>query len=116
MQALKSWLLALTVIAAIGGGVAVVETMSTGTVLAQPVGPVEDHWRYHDGRWSTWHQADKRWYYTDGNHWFYHNGTAWAPYRFDKAFGRRGFERGTYVAPGENVQVVLPNHKVYIAP
>jgi len=116
MQGLKSWMFAAMLVAAACGGAAVVETVSSRSALAQPAGPLDDHWRYHDGRWSYWNQGDKRWYYTDGNHWFYHNGTAWAPYRFDKAFGRKGFERGAYVAPGENVQVTLPNHKIYVAP
>ena len=108
--------MAATVVAAIVGGTALVETMSTRSALAQPRGHLDDHWRFHEGRWSYWNQADRRWYYTDGLHWFFHNGTVWAPYHFDKGFGRKGFERGAYRAPGPEVQVVVPNHKIYVAP
>ena len=51
-----------------------------------------NYWRNHDGRWSHWDARDRRWYYTDGTHWYYNTGKAWAPYRFDKTFGR-DFER-----------------------
>ena len=74
------------------------------------------YWRYHGGHWSHWDPVDSRWYYTDGSHWYYNNGNAWALYRFDKAFGREGFERGTYAAPAPNANVVLPTHEIYVAP
>ena len=72
-----------------------------------------NYWRHHDGRWSHWDSRDKRWYYTDGSHWYYHTGKAWAPYRFDRTFGK-DFERGTYVVPAEGATVVVPNHGVYV--
>lgn len=115
MQAMKSWLLAATLIAGALAGMGLVESTSISSALAQPPGVVDDHWRFHDGRWSYWNNADRRWYYTDGNHWFYHNGKAWAPYHFDKAFGRK-FERGTYRVPAEDVQITLPGHKIYVGP
>jgi hypothetical protein len=31
-------------------------------------------------------------------------------------FGRDGFERGQYMPPGPNVNVVLPTHQVYVVP
>ena len=74
---------------------------------------LKDHWRNHDGHWSYWSEADKRWYYTDGSHWFYNTGAAWALYRFDKTFGRE-FEHGTYKVPVAEVKVEVPRHGVYV--
>ena len=126
MRLMKVWLLAALVGAA-GGGFAVMTALD-GPARAddrrverrverrEDRREARDHWRYHDGRWSMWSAADKRWYYTDGSHWFYHDGGVWKPYRFDKTFGREGFERGGYKAPGEGIKIVLPRHKVYIGP
>ncbi|OWK41944.1 hypothetical protein [Fimbriiglobus ruber] len=75
--------------------------------------PRGDHWRNHDGHWSFWCEADKRWYYTDGTHWFFHDGKAWEAYRFDKHFGREGFVHGEYKVPDEKVKLVLPRHEVF---
>jgi hypothetical protein len=72
-----------------------------------------DHWRNHDGHWSYWHEADKRWYYTDGTHWFFHDGKVWVPYRFDKEFGREKFHHGEYKIPEEKARIVLPVHDVF---
>jgi len=72
------------------------------------------HWRYHDGHWSYWDDADRRWCYTDGTHWFYEDSGNWRVYPFDRQFGREGFTRETYVIPGENVKVILPRHRVYV--
>ncbi len=77
---------------------------------------LKNYWRYHDGRWSHWDAADRRWYYTDGQHWYYNEGNRWNVYRFDKTFGREGFERGGYVVPGQTATVVVPTHEVYVAP
>ena len=71
------------------------------------------YWRYHDGRWSYWHAGDRRWYHTDGSHWYYHDGNGWRPYRFDRQFGREGFERGPYRPPGEGDNIIPPRHDVY---
>ncbi len=79
---------------------------------AAPELPKGDYWRNHDGHWSLWHAADKRWYYTDGTHWFWHDGKAWLPYRFDKAFGRE-FVHGEYKIPAEKARIVLPVHEVF---
>jgi len=74
--------------------------------------PHGDYWCNHDGHWSLWCEADKRWYYTDGTHWFWHDGKGWAPYRFDKKFGRDGFVHNEYKIPEEKARIVLPVHEV----
>jgi len=74
----------------------------------------KSHWHHHDGHWSYWSADDNRWYYTDGSNWFYNTGEgAWAPYAFDKKFGREGFEREEYKVPGPGAKVTLPTHGVY---
>jgi hypothetical protein len=116
MQGARAWLLS-GVFAAMLGGTVVFVYSSPG--LAQPT-PREEHraersyWRHHDGRWNYWDASDRRWYYTDGSHWFYHDNNRWLPYRFDRAFGREGFARGTYVVPEPGTTVVVPTHQVYV--
>jgi hypothetical protein len=110
MRNAKMWLCGLVVGMAVAGTAALVGAPSAGEAQAPRVG---DHWRHYDGHWSYWHEADKRWYYTDGANWFYTTGEAWAPYRFDKAFGREGFERGEYRVPGEGATIVVPRHGVW---
>jgi len=91
------------------GATALVSTMPNAAAAPERV--IEKaHWHHHDGHWSYWHDGDKRWYYTDGSHWFYQDGDAWKVYRFDKGFGREGFERGEYKIPDEKVKVVVPRH------
>lgn len=115
MRSMKKLLCGLLLVGSVFSAAAVIEMTPLRSAFAQPTGPLDDHWRFHDGRWSYWNQADKRWYYTDGQHWFYNDGKVWTPYRFDHAFGRT-FERGTYKHPGEGVIVNLPNHKIYVGP
>ena len=102
MRRTKEWLLSTCLVAALAGTAMLLGTSSS---LAQP-GRGEErreeregYWRYHDGRWSYWHAGDRRWYYTDGSHWYYHDGNGWQLYRFDRQFGREGFERGRYQPP-----------------
>jgi hypothetical protein len=112
MQNAKVWVCGLVVGMALAGTALLVGSPSPG--LAQPREvPGKDYWRNHDGHWSYWHEADKRWYYTDGTHWFYSTGKGWEPYRFDKHFGREGFERGEYKVPPPEAKVVLPRHEVW---
>jgi hypothetical protein len=92
---------------------AVVVTLEPITEAAQNV-ELKQHWRHHDGHWSYWYPADKAWYYTDGTNWYYNNGNAWNVYRFDKGFGREGFERGEYKVPAEGAKIVVPNHGVWV--
>jgi hypothetical protein len=72
------------------------------------------------GHWSYWHEGDKRWYYTDGSHWYYNDpdadADAWHVYRFDKQFGREGFEKGEYKVPNEGTKIVVPRHRAYRRP
>lgn len=117
MRSLKRWLLGVSLLAILGGGI----LLGTSPSLAQPTPGQErraerNYWRHHDGRWNYWDAADKRWYYTDGSHWYYNNGKAWNLYRFDKTFGREGFERGPYAPPAAGVNVVTPTHQIYVAP
>lgn len=115
MRSVKNLLGGLLFVGAALGAAAVIEMMPMRSAFAQPAVVVDNHWRFHDGRWSYWDQTDKAWYYTDGHHWYHHDGKVWAPYRFDRHFGRK-FERGVYKHPGEGVTVTLPNHRVYVGP
>ena len=108
MRRIKVLLLGTFLVCAAGGTLLLGPSVS----LAQR-GEAKSYWRYHEGRWSHWDARDKRWYYTNGEHWFYHNGKKWELYRFDKAFGREGFEQGKYAAPAT---VVVPAHEVYVHP
>ncbi len=109
----KRWLLAAMLIAVLGGTIAGLSLIDSKTVVAEEKLPPGDHWRNHDGHWSYWHEADHRWYYTDGIHWYFHDGTRWAIYQFDKLFGRGGFFPGEYHPPGPGVRVEVPHHEVY---
>jgi len=111
MKSFKVWLFAAFLLASLGGSL----MLGTSTSHAQPRED-RNYWRHHDGHWSHWDARDKRWYYTDGRHWYAHNGRNWDLYRFDKGFGRDGFERGGYAPPGPGVQVVVPTHPVYVVP
>jgi hypothetical protein len=113
MRSAKILLFSSVVMASLAGSAML---LGTSPSEARPVQNAMDrnHWRHHDGRWSYWDTADKRWYYTDGSHWYYHNGKAWSPYRFDRHFGRDGFERGRYAPPAAGTTVVVPTHEVYV--
>ncbi len=113
MRNLKQWLAAAFVVCAVIGTLALVESVSSNRVIGDERGP-GDHWRNHAGHWSLWNEADRRWYCTDGRHWFYHDGHEWRLYRFDRSFGRTGFVHGEYVAPHEEVKIVLPRHGIII--
>jgi hypothetical protein len=113
MLTAKNWLTAAFVAIALAGSALVIETATMRMANAQP-GVMEDHWRYHDGHWSAYNAQDRRWYYTNGNHWFVNDGKAWRPYAFDGHFGRKGFEHGGYKAPGPNVKIIIPEHRVYV--
>jgi hypothetical protein len=113
MQDAKKWLFAALLVALVGGATVVLNLPSPPAAQAQPV-PAGDHWRNFDGHWSYWHEADHRWYYTDGTHWYYHNGIGWAVYEFDKLFGRGpAFIHGDYHAPGPEIKVVPPRHDIF---
>jgi len=103
-------LLLVTCLFACSGGALL---LGTSPSRAEPQAG-KNYWRHHDGHWSYWDAADNRWYYTNGEHWFYNQNNKWYPYRFDKSFGRTGFERGKYVVPAENANIVVPAHGVYV--
>ena len=107
MRNVKLWLFGAFIVAACASTMVVVNTSS-----AKPEG-VKTHWRHHDGHWSYWYAPDNRWYYTDGANWFYDNDGAWNVYRFDKDFGREGFERGDYRIPGAEVKIEAPRFRPY---
>lgn len=111
MRNANGWLLgvALGVATAIGAGHMAAEKPAAAADKKE----VRDHWHYHDGHWSYWNEPDKRWYYTDGANWYYNDSDAWKVYRFDKQFGRDGFERGDYKTPGEDAKIEVPKHGVY---
>lgn len=111
MKDMKAGVFASLVVALLLGAGLFVSSQSN-RAKAEPV-VVKDQWRHHDGHWSYWHEGDKRWYYTDGSNWFYEDGGNWNVYRFDKQFGREGFERGEYKIPGEDVKIVIPRHRVF---
>ena len=117
MRSAKIWVFCAVLLALVGTAL-----LGTSSSRAQP-GPrgerreERNYWRHHDGHWSYWDARDRRWYYTDGSHWYYHgDNNGWKLYRFDRTFGREGFERGHYVVPGKDANVVMPSHEVYVAP
>jgi hypothetical protein len=112
MRNMKVWFCGVVMGIALAGTALLVGAPTIG--MATSKAELKDHWRHHDGHWSYWSAADNQWYYTDGTNWFYTAGEgAWAPYRFDKSFGREGFERGEYKVPGPEAKVVVPTHGVY---
>jgi hypothetical protein len=112
MRSTKVWVCGFVFGLALGATTLLLGAPATGR--AQPREDLlKDQWRNHDGHLSYWHAADKLWYYTDGTHWFYSGGKGWEPYRFDKHFGREGFERGEYRVPPPEAKVVLPRHEVW---
>jgi hypothetical protein len=112
MKNAKVWLCATVVVAGLAGA-----TIMSGTApKAEAAAPEASHWRFHDGRWSFWHEGDKRWYYTDGAHWFYNEGKAWKLYTFDRVFGRgEGFVHGEYKVPveREREKIIVPRHGIF---
>jgi hypothetical protein len=113
MRMARQWLAAAFVVSALIGTAALIDVQSSRSVAGDEKG-LGDHWRNHGGHWSLWNAADKRWYYTDGNHWFYHDGNAWRLYRFDGHFGHSGFVHGEYKVPREEVKIVIPRHEVFV--
>jgi hypothetical protein len=112
MKSTKVWVCGVIMGFALGGATFLISAPAVS--MAKSKEELKDHWRHHDGHWSYWSAADSQWYYTDGTNWFYTAGEgAWAPYRFDKTFGREGFERGEYKVPGPETKVVVPTHGVY---
>ncbi|HEX3871684.1 MAG TPA: hypothetical protein VHV77_14675, partial [Pirellulales bacterium] len=110
MSLARKWIVALMFMT-LGGFVTAWSLTALRPVIAAEPMPKGDHWQNFDGHWSYWHDADKRWYYTDGTHWYYHNGTGWAVYTFDKLFGAANFLLGGYRPPPPH-DVVLPHHDV----
>jgi hypothetical protein len=115
MRNAKVWLHASLVVAVLAACALMIATLpSAGATQDRDM---KDHWRNHDGHWSYWNSADKAWYYTDGKHWYYHDRdekSKWRLYEFDKSFGREGFEKGTYKAPGVNIKIDLPIHGIFV--
>lgn len=108
----QKWVFGALLGAILAGTILLLGTSSIGG--AKPGRPEgRDHWQHHDGRWSFWHAADQRWYYTDGIHWFFRDGNAWRLYRFDRKFGHDCFERGEYKVPAEHERIVVPRHDVF---
>src|SRR6516162_3332614 len=103
MRIAKPLLAAAFIVSALTGVAALLNTVAAPPLVAEER-VTGDHWRFHDGHWSMWSAADKRWYYTDGNHWFFHDGDAWKLYRFDSKFGRSAFVHGDYRVPREEVK------------
>jgi hypothetical protein len=114
MPASKVWLVAACLVGSLAGSFLWRNNLDTATAAtASAAGPDEhDHWCNFDGHWSFWCARDKEWYYTDGHHWFIHEGKHWTAYKFDKHFGREGFEKGEYKIPGREVEVYAPRHDV----
>jgi hypothetical protein len=115
MRNFSKWMLAAAIVLPLGGAMLAIDWRASSAVAAEEK-PAGDHWRNFDGKWSYWHEGDKRWYYTDGSHWYYHDGKNWVVYHFDKLFGIKDFHHGDYKAPGPEVKVPLPTHAVYRRP
>jgi hypothetical protein len=115
VQQVRMWLVSACAIVMLAGTTLWIGSSPSATSAAAAAQKeLKSHWHHHDGHWSYWDEGDKRWYYTDGTTWFYRDGDAWKVYRFDKAFGREGFERGEYKYPEEGAKVVVPRHGVYV--
>jgi hypothetical protein len=115
MQRAKIWIFAAFLAGVISGPLLV-----SATGWAAPGADDRDwrgrsHWRHHDGHWNYWHDGDKRWYHTDGKHWYSRgdNDDRWNHYRFDKGYGRDGFERKSYRIPGTDVRIEVPRHNIF---
>jgi hypothetical protein len=111
MTKAKVGLCAILLAAAMAGSALVLTRSGPTASAAPPV--VDNHWRFHDGHWSYWHEGDKRWYYTDGAHWFWNDGGAWKLYAFDHGFGKEAFVHGEYKVPVEREKIIVPHHGVY---
>jgi hypothetical protein len=113
MRHVKVWLAVAFVAGSLVGAVILRSAAPSVEAAAAAAGPEEhDHWCNFDGHWSFWCAKDRAWYYTDGHHWFLHDGKKWVSYKFDKSFGREGFEKGEYKVPGKEVEVYAPRHEV----
>lgn len=88
-------------------------SLTTNSQAAPPVA-IQGGWRYTDGYWNYYDQADRAWYHTDGQHWYTHANGGWNLYNFDRNFGRKEFVRDGYVAPRAEVKVAVPRHGIYI--
>ncbi len=110
MRNAKVWLCGVFVGMALAGTALLVGSPAVSTAKPEEL---KDHWRNHDGHWSYWHEADKQWYYTDGVHWFVNAGKGWELYKFDKKFGREGFERGEYKVPPPEAKIIFPKHETW---
>jgi len=117
MRRVTLWLAAAFIAGSVAGSAILQHIPSSVEAANAAAGPEErDHWRNFDGHWSFWCAKDRAWYYTDGHHWFMHDGKHWMPYKFDKQFGREGFEKGEYKVPGKEVEVYAPRHDVHRYP
>jgi hypothetical protein len=106
----------LSLAAALGLGLAIglITGSGSGLLTTQAADVVvEPGWRYADGYWNYWDADDRTWYYTDGRHWYGYGDTGWAPYKFDKNFGRKVYREG-YTVPLPGGDIVIPNHKIKI--
>jgi len=111
MRNAKVWLFVAFLVIVLAG----VMTLTSPAPSANAAAAPKNHWRYHDKHWSYWDDADRRWYYTDGSNWYSRgdDDDAWRVYTFDKGFGREGFERGDYRAPGPDVKIEVPRFGIY---
>jgi hypothetical protein len=113
MRSSKIWLAVAFVAGSLMGSMLLRNITPSVEAAAAAAGPEEhDHWCNFDGHWSFWCAKDRAWYYTDGHHWFLHDGKHWTSYKFDKTFGREGFEKGEYKVPSKEVEVYAPRHDV----
>ena len=115
MRCAKWWLLGAFITGMLAGALLLPVVGPTAQATDVKVVKVNNHWRHHEGHWSYWYEPDRRWYYTDGTNWFFQgdDDDAWRVYRFDKDFGREGFERGEYRIPGTDVKIEVPRHHIY---
>jgi hypothetical protein len=113
MRNVKLWLAAAFIAGSVAGGALLRNITPSVEAANAAAGPEEhDHWCNFDGHWSFWCAKDRAWYYTDGHHWFLHDGKHWVSYKFDKHFGKEGFEKGEYKVPVKEIEVYAPRHDV----
>jgi hypothetical protein len=111
MRSARIWLYTGIASVALAGLAMLSASLPSVSTAAEARAPRE-HWHYHDGHWSYWDDTDHLWYYTDGAHWFYNDHDAWKVYKFDKHWGKEGFEHGEYHPPRVEEKVIIPHHKL----
>src|SRR5262249_22830183 len=109
----KQWFAIALVLAVMIGAISSTGLPTTARAV-QKVAVDAGGWRFNDGYWNYWDTNDRAWYHTDGRNWYTYNNNAWAPYGFDRSFGKNYVREG-YVVPTPGPNVVVPRHRITVA-